>query len=43
MDKNIYETNDLVSQYCEFHYGEEHFGVKNFAQNSIELLVINCI
>lgn len=38
MDKNIYETNSLISQYCEFHYGEEYFGVKNFPKNSIELL-----
>jgi len=38
MDKNIYETNTLVSQYCEFHYGDEYFGVKNFLQNSVELL-----
>ena len=38
MDKNIYETDTLVSQYCEFHYGEEYFGVKNFSQNAVELL-----
>ncbi len=38
MEKNIYETNTLVSQYCEFHYGDEYFGVKNFLQNSIETL-----
>ena len=29
--KDIYETDELVSQYCEFQYGETHFGVKNFA------------
>ncbi len=29
--KDIYESDALVSQYCEFQYGEEHFGVKNFA------------
>ncbi len=28
---NIYETDSLVSQYCEFQYGESYFGVKNFA------------
>ncbi len=27
----IYESDELVSQYCEFQYGEENFGVKNFA------------
>ena len=29
--KDIYETDELVSQYCEFQYGDTHFGVKNFA------------
>lgn len=28
---DIYESDELVSQYCEFQYGEEYFGVKNFA------------
>ena len=28
---DIYESDELVSQYCEFQYGEMHFGVKNFA------------
>lgn len=30
-EENIYETDELVSQYCDFQYGEEHFGVPNFA------------
>lgn len=30
--KNIYETDELVSQYCDFQYGEEIFGVMNFAK-----------
>lgn len=31
-EKNdIYESDELVSQYCEFQYGDEYFGVKNFA------------
>ena len=38
MGENIYETDKSISQYCDFHYGDEHFGVKNFAQNSVELL-----
>ena len=29
--QDIYESDELVSQYCEFQYGEEYFGVKNFA------------
>lgn len=28
---DIYETDELVSQYCEFQYGDTHFGVANFA------------
>jgi len=28
---DIYESDELVSQYCEFQYGEEYFGVENFA------------
>jgi 5-histidylcysteine sulfoxide synthase/putative 4-mercaptohistidine N1-methyltranferase len=28
---DIYESDELVSQYCEFQYGDTHFGVKNFA------------
>ncbi|MGZ8546166.1 MAG: putative 4-mercaptohistidine N1-methyltransferase [Sulfuricurvum sp.] len=28
---NIYETNELVSQYLDFQYGDEVFGVMNFA------------
>ena len=27
----IYESDALVSQYCEFGYGDTHFGVENFA------------
>lgn len=34
---DIYETDELVSQYCEFQYGESHFGVKNFALACAEL------
>lgn len=30
---NNYETDTQVSQYCDFHYGVEHFGVENFAKN----------
>ena len=29
--EDIYETDALVSQYCEFQYGDTHFGVENFA------------
>jgi len=25
-----YESDEIVAQYCEFHYGDEYLGVKNF-------------
>ncbi|WP_345970807.1 5-histidylcysteine sulfoxide synthase [Sulfurimonas sp. HSL1-6] len=36
MPENIYETDSLVAQYCEFQYGPDCFGVKNFARNCAE-------
>ncbi len=33
---NIYEMDDAVSQYIEFHYGDEYFGVPNFPVACIE-------
>lgn len=38
LNDNVYETDELIAQYCEFHYGSENFGVKNFCVNSVELL-----
>lgn len=38
LNDNVYETDEQISQYCEFHYGEEYFGVKNFPKNSVEIL-----
>ncbi|QDF65787.1 5-histidylcysteine sulfoxide synthase [Shewanella sp. SNU WT4] len=32
---NIYETDELISQYLEFHYGDSHFGVANFCVNAV--------
>jgi putative 4-mercaptohistidine N1-methyltranferase len=31
-ETNIYETDELVGQYCDFQYGDEYFGVVNFAK-----------
>ncbi|MGA7827380.1 MAG: putative 4-mercaptohistidine N1-methyltransferase [Geobacteraceae bacterium] len=28
--ENMYETDALVSQYCEFHYGDSYFSVENY-------------
>lgn len=36
-EQNIYETDELVAQYCEFQYGQTHFDVPNFAQACVEL------
>ena len=33
---NLYETDDLVSQYIEFHYGDVYFGVENFPKACID-------
>ncbi|MES2675883.1 MAG: 5-histidylcysteine sulfoxide synthase [Pseudomonadota bacterium] len=30
-----YETDKLLSEYAEFHYGDEYFGVPNFSRNLI--------
>ena len=38
LNDNVYETDEAIAQYCEFHYGEENFGVKNFCVNAVELL-----
>lgn len=38
LNDNVYETDESISQYCEFHYGEENFGVKNFPKASVEAL-----
>ena len=38
LNDNVYETDELIAQYCDFHYGSENFGVKNFSLNSIELI-----
>ena len=32
LSEDIYESDALVSQYCEFQYGDTHFGVENFAK-----------
>jgi len=34
---DIYESDELVSQYCEFQYGEEYLGVKNFAVETAKI------
>ena len=38
LNDNVYETDEAISVYCEFHYGEGNFGVENFPKASVELL-----
>ncbi|MEE9493667.1 MAG: 5-histidylcysteine sulfoxide synthase [Gammaproteobacteria bacterium] len=33
---NIYETDDLIAQYLEFHYGDSYFDVPNFPKACID-------
>ena len=35
---NSYETDELISQYLEFHYGDEYFSVKNFPKACIDTI-----
>lgn len=34
-----YETDKLMSEYAEFHYGDEYFGVPNFSKALVDLAV----
>jgi 5-histidylcysteine sulfoxide synthase/putative 4-mercaptohistidine N1-methyltranferase len=34
---DVYESDALVSQYCEFHFGREYFGVPNFMARAAEI------
>ncbi|RYF97661.1 MAG: SAM-dependent methyltransferase, partial [Chitinophagaceae bacterium] len=34
-----YETDKLLSEYAEFHYGDEYFGVENFSKSLVELAI----
>ena len=36
-ESDIYESDEIVSQYCEFQYGDEYFGVKNFAKECVKI------
>jgi len=46
LNDNVYETDEQISQYCEFHYGkesgkesgEENFGVGNFPKQAVARL-----
>lgn len=37
IDEDIYESDELLSQYCEFQYGKDVLGVKNFALACAEI------
>jgi 5-histidylcysteine sulfoxide synthase/putative 4-mercaptohistidine N1-methyltranferase len=36
-----YETDKLLSEYAEFHYGDEYFGVANFSKALVETAIEN--
>ena len=36
---NTYETDELISQYLEFHYGDEYFNVPNFPKACIDAVI----
>jgi 5-histidylcysteine sulfoxide synthase/putative 4-mercaptohistidine N1-methyltranferase len=38
---NVYETDTLISQYAEFHYGKEYFGVENFPSRCAHIALEN--
>lgn len=38
-EDSIYESDEIVSQYCEFQYGDEYFGVKNFAIETAKIAI----
>ncbi len=37
--EDVYETDALVSQYCEAHYGRTYFEVENFPKKSAEICI----
>ena len=37
LHEDQYETDALTAQYCDAHYGPEHFGVRNFAKSCAEI------
>jgi putative 4-mercaptohistidine N1-methyltranferase len=37
LHEDQYETDALTAQYCDAHYGPEHFGVPNFAKTCAEI------
>ncbi|MFT3847711.1 MAG: putative 4-mercaptohistidine N1-methyltransferase [Propionivibrio sp.] len=39
MPASRYETDQLVAEYAEFHYGDEYFGVPNFPRALAELAI----
>lgn len=38
IEADYYETDELISQYCEFQYGEKYFNVENYAISCIDLI-----
>ncbi len=39
---NFYETDTQISQYCDFHFGEEHYGLENFHKRCAKIAFEYC-
>ncbi|TKB57421.1 5-histidylcysteine sulfoxide synthase [Ferrimonas aestuarii] len=39
VENNVYETDTMVSQYLEFHYGDRYFNVDNFCESAVNVIV----
>lgn len=37
IERDVYETDALVAQYCEFHWGDEYLGVPNYPRACAEI------
>ncbi|MGW8161866.1 MAG: putative 4-mercaptohistidine N1-methyltransferase, partial [Desulfobulbales bacterium] len=36
-ENSVYETDQAISQYCEFHYGDSYLGVENFHKKIVDI------
>jgi 5-histidylcysteine sulfoxide synthase/putative 4-mercaptohistidine N1-methyltranferase len=41
-NNNFYETDTQVSQYCDFHFGDEHYGLENFHKRCANIAFKYC-
>ncbi|HKI73771.1 MAG TPA: 5-histidylcysteine sulfoxide synthase [Pseudomonadales bacterium] len=41
--QSSYETDRMLSEYAEFHYGDEYFGVPNFSKALADMAIAACV